>query len=240
VTEEDCTQDTRMRIRYRALSWMLAWSVVFVCRVLFRTLRIQYLSAAPNTNPYTNDGSEGFIYCVWHDAIAFPMFAGRHVRTAALVSQNNDGSHVAFGLKMLGIQLVRGSSSRGGAAAVRELLRLPANTHLVLTPDGPRGPRRKVKLGLVFLASHSGRGIVPTAFSAVRSWKIPGRWTDLAIPKPFTRVWALSGAPIFVKPDASSSDMKIALGQLQAAMCRLEDQADQLAARAKKPATGER
>ncbi len=146
-----------MRIRHRTLNWFIAWSVVSICRVLFRTLRIQYLVSAPNTNPYSNDGLEGFIYCVWHDAITYPMFAGRHVRTAALVSQNTDNSHISFGLQMLGIRVVRGSSSRGGAAAIRELLRLPANTHLVLTPDGPRGPRREAKLGMVFLAAHSGR-----------------------------------------------------------------------------------
>src|SRR5205814_9078199 len=144
-------------------------SVIFCCRLLFRRLRIKYLPGAPNTNPDSNDGLEGFSYSVWHDEIAYPMFAGRHVRTVALVSKNFDGSHLAFGLKMLGIGLVRGSSSRGGAAAIRELLRLPTNTHLVLTPDGPRGPRRKVKLGLVFLASHSGRGIAPTAFPAGRA-----------------------------------------------------------------------
>jgi lysophospholipid acyltransferase (LPLAT)-like uncharacterized protein len=109
---------------------------------------------------------------------------------------------------------------------------------LVLTPDGPRGPRRKVKLGLVFLASHSGRGIVPTAFSAARAWKIPGRWTDLAIPKPFTRVWALSGAPIFVKQDASSLEMTAALNQLQAEMGRLGEQAEQLAAAIDEPGSG--
>jgi lysophospholipid acyltransferase (LPLAT)-like uncharacterized protein len=219
-----------MRIRSRALNWMLVWSVVFTCRLLFRTLRIQYFSNAPNTNPYTNDGLEGFIYCVWHDAIAFPMFAGRHVRTAALVSQNADGSHIAFGLKMLGIQLVRGSSSKGGANAVRELLRLPVNTHLVFTPDGPRGPRRHAKLGLVFLAAHSGRGIVPTAFSATRFWKVPGSWTDLAIPKPFSRVYALSGTPIFIKPDATAPEMTNALARLQLEMSRLGEQADKLAA----------
>jgi hypothetical protein len=202
--------------------------------MLFRTLRIQYLSVAPNTNPYTNDGSVGFIYCVWHDAIAFPMFAGRHVRTAALVSKNFDGSHIALGLKMLGIQLVRGSSSKGGANAVRELLSLPANTHLVLTPDGPRGPRRQAKPGLVFLASHSGRGIIPTAFSAARYWKIPGRWTDLEIPKPFTRVYALSGVPIFVKPDATPLEMTSVLNCLQSEMSRLGNQADQLAGRTEK------
>src|SRR5262249_37909255 len=114
-----------MKIRSRWLNWLLAASVVLVCRVLFRTLRIQYLEATPNTNPYTNDGTEGFIYSVWHDEIAFPMFAGKHLRTVALVSKNVDGSHLAYGLHLLNIGLVRGSSSRGGAAAMRELLKLP-------------------------------------------------------------------------------------------------------------------
>jgi lysophospholipid acyltransferase (LPLAT)-like uncharacterized protein len=218
-----------MKIRSRALNWLVARSVVAVCRMIFRTLRIQYLTSAPNTNPYSNDGSEGFIYCVWHDAIAYPMFAGRHVRTAALVSQNFDGTHIALGLKMLGIQPVRGSSSRGGAKAIRELLALPANTHFVITPDGPRGPRREVKSGLVFLAAHSGRRIVPTAFSAARSWKIRGSWTDLSIPKPFTRVYALSGVPIDVKPDATAAELAEKLAHLQTEMRRLGDQADQLA-----------
>jgi lysophospholipid acyltransferase (LPLAT)-like uncharacterized protein len=219
-----------MRIRHRTLNWLIAWSVVSICRVLFRTLRVQYLVGAPNTNPYANDGLEGFIYCVWHDAITYPMFAGRHVRTAALVSQNTDNSHISFGLKMLGIQVVRGSSSRGGAAAIRELLRLPTNTHLVLTPDGPRGPRREAKLGLVFLAAHSGRGIVPTAFAAARFWKIPGKWTDLAIPKPFSRVYAISGEPIFIKPDANAGEMSAVLDRVQIEMNRLSLQADELAA----------
>jgi lysophospholipid acyltransferase (LPLAT)-like uncharacterized protein len=99
-----------MKIRSHFLNWLLVWSVVLVFRVLFRTLRIQYCVGAPNTNPYANDGLEGFIYCVWHDAIVFPMFAGRHVRTVALVSRNFDGSHLAAGLKMLNIGLVRGSN----------------------------------------------------------------------------------------------------------------------------------
>ncbi|HEY2762234.1 MAG TPA: lysophospholipid acyltransferase family protein [Pirellulales bacterium] len=220
-----------MKIRFRWLDWLLAASVVVVCRVLFRTLRIHYLPAVNNTNPYTNDGTEGFIYSVWHDAIAFPMFAGRHVRTVALVSKNFDGSHLAYGLKLLNIGLVRGSSSRGGASAMRELLQLPVTTHVVLTPDGPRGPRRQVKTGMLFLASHSGRAIVPTAFSAVRCWQIPGSWTTLTIPKPFTTVYALSGPPIYVAPEACTARMDEALVSVQSEMERLALEAEKLAAR---------
>ncbi len=218
-----------MKIRYRWLDWLLAASVVFVCRLLFRTLRIQYLAAAPNTNPYTNDGSVGFIYCVWHDAIAYPMFAGRHVRTVALVSQHVDGSLLSTGLKMLGIGSVRGSSNRNGASALRALLRLPSNTHVVMTPDGPRGPRRQMKGGIVFLASRSGRAIIPTAFAATRCWRISGRWTDLAIPKPFTRVYAVGGKPLVINSHASEAELSAAQVQLQVAMDLLSEQAEQLA-----------
>jgi lysophospholipid acyltransferase (LPLAT)-like uncharacterized protein len=220
-----------MKIRSRWLNWLVAASVVVVCKILFRTLRIHYLEAVGNTNPYTNDGKEGFIYCVWHDAIAYPMFAGRHVRTVALVSKNFDGSHLAYGLKLLNIGLVRGSSSRGGAGAMRELLQLPATTHVVLTPDGPRGPRREVKQGMVFLASHSGRAIVPTAFSAVRCWRIRGSWTNLAIPKPFTTVYALSGQPIRITEDACSAGMDEARANVQQEMDTLYAEADRLASR---------
>jgi lysophospholipid acyltransferase (LPLAT)-like uncharacterized protein len=223
------TKVKSMKIRNRWLEWLLAASIVFVSRLLFRTLRIHYLIGAPNTNPYTSDDSVGFIYCVWHDAIAYPMFAGRHVRTVALVSQHVDGLFLSTGLKMLGIGSVRGSSSRNGASALRTLLRLPLNTHVVVTPDGPRGPQRQIKGGITFLASRSGRAIIPTAFAAASCWRIPGRWTNLAIPKPFTRVYAIGGAPLVVNSHATPAELSAAQVQLQAEMDRLSELVDWLA-----------
>ncbi len=220
-----------MKIRSRRLNWLLAAVVVLVCRLLFRTLRIRYCPESPNTNPYDGDCSTGFIYCVWHDAIAYPMFAGRHPRTVALVSKNFDGSHLAFGLKMLGIGLVRGSSSHSGAAAIRELVRLPMNVHVVMTPDGPRGPRRTTKPGVIYIAARSGRAIVPTAFTAVRAWEIPGRWTTLSIPKPFTKVFAISGPPIAVPDESSPEELTKLESHLQMEMNRLDGIARQLASK---------
>jgi lysophospholipid acyltransferase (LPLAT)-like uncharacterized protein len=218
-----------MRIRVRWLDWTLAAIVVCICKALFRTVRIRYLVSTPGTNPYSNAGSEGFIYSVWHDAIAFPIFAGKHVRTVALVSKHHDGSALAYGLKMVGIGSVRGSSKRGGAPAVRELMQLPSSTHFVLTPDGPRGPEHQAKLGMIFLASRTGRAIVPTAFSSVRAWRIHGKWTDLVIPKPFTTVYALSGQPITAPPDASREDLEDVQLRVQDEMDRLTRQAEELA-----------
>jgi lysophospholipid acyltransferase (LPLAT)-like uncharacterized protein len=217
-----------LRIRHRWLNWLVAAAVVVTCRLLFRTLRVRYCPETPNTNPYDPDCSEGYIYCVWHDAIAYPMFAGRHRRTVALVSKNFDGSHLAFGLKMLGIGLVRGSSSKNGAGAIRELLQLPLNTHIVMTPDGPRGPRRTTKPGVIYIASRSGRSIVPTAFAAVRAWEIPGSWTTLSIPKPFTTVYALSAPPIAISNEASDDELAEIEQHLQSEMNRLAEQAQQM------------
>jgi lysophospholipid acyltransferase (LPLAT)-like uncharacterized protein len=219
-----------VKIRNRWLNWLVAASVVVLCRILFRTLRIRYCPETPNTNPYDADCAQGYIYCVWHDAIAYPMFAGRHHNTVALVSKNFDGSHLAFGLKMLGIGLVRGSSSKNGAGAVRELLHLPLNTHIVMTPDGPRGPRRTTKPGVVYIAARSGRAIVPTAFAAVRCWEIPGSWTTLSIPKPFTTVYALSAPPIIVAEDSTDDELAHLELRLQNEMNRLGAEATQLAA----------
>jgi lysophospholipid acyltransferase (LPLAT)-like uncharacterized protein len=218
-----------VKIRYRWLNWLVSASVVVACRVLFRTLRIRYCPEVPNTNPYDADCAQGYIYCVWHDAIAYPMFAGRHTRTVALVSGNFDGSHLAYGLKLLNIGLVRGSSSKNGAPAVRELLQLPLNTHIVMTPDGPRGPRRTTKPGVVYIAAKSGRSIVPTAFIAKRAWEIPGRWTTLSIPKPFTTVYALSAAPIPIDEAASSEELASLEEHLQNEMNRLSIHAQQMA-----------
>jgi lysophospholipid acyltransferase (LPLAT)-like uncharacterized protein len=219
-----------VRIRSRTLNWLLVASAVLLARLLFRTLRIRYIYADPRTNPFKKTGDQAFLYCVWHDAMTVAIFAQRHPRTVALVSRHQDGSYLTSALKLLGIGTVRGSSSAGGATALRSLIGLPSRAHVVMTPDGPRGPRRKIKPGLAYLASRSGRPIVPTAFSAVSCWRIAGSWTDLMIPKPFSRVYALTAEPITVAADASEQELAACSARVQAEMDRLADLADELAA----------
>jgi len=217
-----------LKIRSAWLTRLLAALTVLLGRTLFRTLRIETIEADASANPYTGDGP-AVIYSVWHDAMLVPLFAGRHRRTVALVSKHHDGSFLAASMRRLQIGLVRGSSSRGGAAAVREMLELPADKHIVMTPDGPRGPRRQIKLGLVFLASHCGRPIVPTAFVAVRAWRVKGTWTDLLVPRPFTTVYALTGQPIVIPPNQSRDELLAAEAHVQAEMEMLNARAERLA-----------
>lgn len=217
-----------MRIRGKAVDWMLGILAVLVFRSLFLTLRLKF-HTAENTNPYVIDGDERFIYCVWHDQLLIPIFGGTHRSTAALVSRTQDGSFVAAGLRSAGILPIRGSSSRGGAQAMRQLIREAAGKHIVMTPDGPRGPRRELSAGVVFLASHSGRAIVPTAFTCERGWRFGTGWTDLLVPKPFSKVHLLTGEPIHIAPGVA--DLRDEVARVQAAMLALNHRGDEFAAR---------
>ena len=131
-------------------------------------------------------------------------------------------------LDAVGIQPVRGSSSRGGAAAVRQMFALAERKHLVIATDGPRGPRRVVKEGIVYLASQSGRPIVPTALASSWAWKPRGRWTDMVIPWPFSRVVVLGGTPIRIPPGLTPQQLAPYCVQLQFAMDQLQEQAERV------------
>jgi len=186
-----------VKLRNRTLIRLFARSVAFLCRCLFLTVRVKIIPAVAGFSPHSEpDEEHRSLFCVWHDAILAAIFCGKTVNVAALVSQNFDGTIVADLLDAVGIQPVRGSSSRGGAAAIRQMFALTERKHLVIATDGPRGPRRIVKDGIVYLASQSGRPIVPTAIACSWAWKPQGRWTDMVIPLPFSRVLVLGGMPI--------------------------------------------
>lgn len=198
-------------------------------RVLFRTCRVQPIADASGINAYESTGSQRYLYCVWHDQIIMTVFAGRPLNMAGLVSRHHDGSYVADTIEMCGIKPVRGSTRHGGSQAMRQLIDTARDYHIAITPDGPRGPRRELKDGIVFLASHSGRAIVPSAYQCRRCWKIRGNWTDMIIPKPFTKIVVRGGAPLQVPPDLSREQLAAYRDKLQAEMDRLDREAEQLA-----------
>jgi hypothetical protein len=141
---------------------------------------------------------------------------------AGLVSPHQDGSYLADAMQRVGITSVRGSSKRGASRAMRELLDRVRDFHVAITPDGPRGPRRQMKTGIIFLASHSGRVIIPTAYACRRSWRIRGNWTDMQLPVPFTRIHARGGPAFVVPPDLEREELEVYAARLQAEMQRQE------------------
>lgn len=224
-----------MRIRSRWLTWAAAGVAVGLSKLLFATCRKVYIGVDDKIKldyvPGVED-HERYVLCVWHDALLVPTFTaprGLRQQTCCLVSQHQDGSYLANAMSLLGYTTVRGSSRRGGAQAVRRLLDDTAGKHIVFTPDGPGGPRRKLKAGAVYVASQLGRRIVPGAYSATRAWRPQGSWTDMLIPAPFSKVYVAMGGPIAIPAELSREQLDHYVQLIQREMDLLNSEIDGIA-----------
>ena len=215
-----------MRIRSPLLHAVFARAVVLLSRVVFFTVRTQVVFIRSETSCYTRrPGGARYAYCLWHDAIVMAALCRRPKDCAILVSRHQDGGLLAAAMKQIGLTPVRGSSSRGGAQAVRQMMDQAVGLHFTITPDGPRGPRREVKDGIIYLASRTGHPIVPTAAVTSRGWSIRGSWTNMVVPKPCARCVLFGGEPIQVPADLAKDEIPRVRALLQTAMEQAEQDA---------------
>ena len=169
-----------------------------------------------------------FIYTFWHQRQVYFTWAHRGVGAAVLVSRSKDGEMIAETMRLSNIGAVRGSSSRGGAAAVRQLMEtLQSGFDIGITPDGPRGPAREVKDGVIFLAQKLGAPILPLANALSHKLEFKKSWDRFQFPLPFGRAVVVYGDPIEVGPD---DDLEAKAAELKAALDRITAEADALVA----------
>jgi lysophospholipid acyltransferase (LPLAT)-like uncharacterized protein len=135
------------------------------------------------------------IYVFWHESILAPLYLRGNCRLTMLLSQHNDADVLARIAHHFGFDCVRGSTYRGGARAIWELFDKSQHGHLTITPDGPRGPRRKLAQGAIYLASRLQMPLVPMGFGYDRPWRTPS-WDRFAVPRAFTRCRAVIGPPL--------------------------------------------
>lgn len=150
-----------------------------------------------------------FIAAFWHGRL---MMAPQGWRAEpvmhVVVSRHRDGESIARAVRHLGVATIRGSRTRGGAAALRASLRLlREGGYLGITPDGPRGPRMRVQPGIIALARLSGVPILPATYAVSRR-RVAGSWDRFVIALPFSRGVYLWGQPIHVAADADEAAME--------------------------------
>jgi lysophospholipid acyltransferase (LPLAT)-like uncharacterized protein len=174
------------------------------------------------------------IYIVWHGRILLvPWLAARLRRTRrartplVLASRSRDGEMVTRYVKHFGLAVVRGSSSRGGGAALRALVTaLREGTDVAIVPDGPRGPREQLQAGVVALAGLTGAPVVPLAVAAHPARHLRS-WDRFLVPLPFARCVLAFGPPVSIDRDA---DRERAGKDLERALAEVTARADRLAA----------
>lgn len=140
------------------------------------------------------------VFLLWHEVLLPLLWHHRGQGIAIVVSENRDGQYLADFALALGYRAVRGSSSRGAARALLGAVReLQGGRAVAFTPDGPRGPRRALKPGVVAAAQRGGGVIVPIHARANRAWRLDS-WDRFVIPKPGARITVSYGRPFEVEP----------------------------------------
>ncbi len=156
------------------------------------------------------------IYAVWHGRILMiPWLTARLRRTRGaravrvLASRSRDGELVARWVTRFGLSVVRGSSSRGGAEALRALAAsVRAGQDVAVVPDGPLGPPERVQAGIIVLAAATGAPIVPVAFAARPARRLSS-WDRFLVPLPFARAAVVFGAAAVVSRDADRETARV-------------------------------
>ena len=151
---------------------------------------------------------ERAIVAFWHGRLLMMPFVFPGYSAMILISQHRDGEYITRIAEWLGYRVVRGSATRGGARAFKQLLQcLKDGGHVAITPDGPKGPRQQVKSGVIELSRLSGMPILPVAFGA---WPrtILRSWDQFLIPHPFARAVYAWGEPIYVPEDADKDTVE--------------------------------
>ena len=143
------------------------------------------------------DRDAPFIVAFWHGRLMMMPYCWRREKSIELlVSQHRDGQLIARTVGHFDLRTIAGSTSRGGSAALRAMLRsLKGGGSIGITPDGPRGPRMRAQGGIADLARLSGAPIVPVAFATSRR-RVLGSWDSFILALPFSRGVFVWGAPI--------------------------------------------
>jgi hypothetical protein len=188
------------RIRLRA--GVIVALVVFVLRLVGVTLRFRI----DDRSGFTRGAHPGpCIFAFWHNRLfamprAFRLFYGDRKGPVALTSASGEGTVLARIIARFGIGAVRGSSSRGGMEAARDLTaKIRDGFDVVITPDGPRGPRYILGAGAVYLAQKTGAPVLPVHVRCARAITLR-TWDRFMVPLPFSRVDIRLDPFVFIEP----------------------------------------
>lgn len=187
------------RLGLALFGWLSAW----LLRILGSTWRVRILG--PDPREVEADGAPGSrLAALYHESMLPAVWLFRDEGYGVAVSRSRDGDLVSAALLELGYaEPARGSSSRGGSAVLRRMVRqIDRGLTIAVLVDGPRGPARVSKTGILTLARLTGQAIVPMAFSARPAFRLRS-WDASLIPPPFAHVVCVFGEllPVASCPD---------------------------------------
>ena len=152
----------------------------------------------PSIDPAVPFDDQPRLYLFWHEYIQFFLHLRPNCHMTMLLSRHRDADILAEIARRIGFGAVRGSTARSGSTAICQMMKNAKEKWLLtMTPDGPRGPRRKMAGGAVYLASRLGIDIIPLGVGYDRPWRLRS-WDRFAIPRPGSRARLIAGPPVSI------------------------------------------
>jgi len=220
---------TRQRITYFLLSWLLK----LIVRVIWSTCRIERIVGEEYVEQVTKD-NKAFIPCYWHQQIIFGAWymhnlIKRGIKIGFLVSPSKDGEIAANVIKSWGGTVIRGSETRTGAQAMRDMYNLIAKEKVspAINSDGPQGPLYEFKVGDLMLSQFTQAPLLPLAYATTKGWRLKS-WDQFIIPKPFARVAIVIGEPFITPKGLRPEDLEPQRLQMENALKDLTTQAQEI------------
>jgi lysophospholipid acyltransferase (LPLAT)-like uncharacterized protein len=221
-----------MKIEHPFLVHSIGHAGSWLVRRLGSTIDYHFRYADPAVNPeVARRMGRRYIYAFFHEVMLFPAHYWAWPSMHILISDHRDGELITQVIKRLGFGVVRGSTTRGGTRALREMSLRIDRGNLCVTPDGPRGPRRHVHQGLVYLASRTGLPVVGAGMAFKKNWRARS-WDRFCVPLPFTPAACVAPEAVVVPPDADRETLEACRleveRRMQAAMIEAEEWVERL------------
>lgn len=200
--------------------WLLAPLIGWALRALGATWRVE----VTGDDPFARPVRPPILAAIWHEDVLVAATLFRDTGAVVPVSRSRDGEHITAVMRHLGLgEPPRGSSSRGGSAALRGVVRaLRSGDTVAVLIDGPRGPWREAKPGIVAAARLAGEPILPLVVEARPRVRF-GSWDRTQLPLPFARLVAGWGDALAVDPAASEAEREALRLELEQRMAKLRD-----------------
>jgi lysophospholipid acyltransferase (LPLAT)-like uncharacterized protein len=214
-----------MKLKHPLVQKIAALTAATALRNWMATLDYETALYDPVVDPVHPDFAGQKIFVFWHEYMLGPLAKRGHCNLVMLLSQHRDADLLSRVARHLGFDFVRGSTTRGGATALRLLLQRSATRNLAITPDGPRGPRRTLAPGAVYLSSRLGIPLVVLGIGYDRPWRL-GSWDRMAIPRPFSRVRSVASPAMQMPPDLDRDGLEHYRRQVERVLNRLTLEAE--------------
>lgn len=198
----------KLKLKDRIILTVAPSLAKMIIKALAFTMKIEFLHEERVRQFW--DREEKVIVAFWHGRLLMMGLSYKGKGVKVLISQHKDGEIIARVMDKFGFGTVRGSSTRGGAAAMREMVTAVRSYDIVITPDGPKGPKYVVQDGVIALARLTGRPIMPLTFGSSRK-KVFGSWDSFNIPYPFSKGVFMWGEPIYVSKEDDMERRRIEL-----------------------------